>query len=118
MKTESTPYAVLDIKLPKNDPRLKNGGVWARFYWSQNGGTYGHQVVCEYNIGEGFKTFKTSGCGYCKKSDALGTFHQLVFGKYIKGQGSGDLSYLGKGHKGGNYFTMSIRAFKNIYNKD
>jgi hypothetical protein len=62
MKKESTPFAQLFIKVPKEHPSNENGGIWAKFYWSQNAGVYGHQVITEYNAGQGFKTSKTNGC--------------------------------------------------------
>ena len=74
MKKESTPFNKLTVKLRKNHPALKNGGVWLNLFWSKNAGMYGHQVIAEYNIGEGFETYTTSGCGYCKSSAALEHF--------------------------------------------
>ena len=110
MKRESTPFAILIVK---NTPDDKV--IWARFYWSLNSGIYGHQVITEFNDGSGFKTEKTGGCGYCKKSSALESFIKEVTGKYI-GLG-GDLDYyLGgsKYHHGGNYFEIDYADLLNI----
>lgn len=115
MKTESTPFARLDISTPKGHKSDENGGIWARFYWSKNSGVYGHQVVTEYNTGDGFKTEKTGGYGFCKKSAALESFLSNVNGSYI-GLG-GDLDYYLGGTKhnpGGNQFNLNIEDITKI----
>jgi hypothetical protein len=100
MKKESTPFAILEIK--------DNSGIWAKFYWSANSGTYGHQVIVEYNKdGNSFKTYKTNGCGFCKSTAALEHVIKEITGQY-KSLG-GDLKYwLGRSEhfQGGNHFTI------------
>ena len=77
MKRELTPFATITID-------TGDSLAWAKFYWSKNSGTYGHQVITEYYL----PTFeipiqvKTGGCGFCKESDALGTFIVEYFGGY------------------------------------
>ena len=73
MKREESPISTINITT--NDDR----SIWARFYWSKNSGTYGHQVITEFNVGDAFETAKTSGCGYCKESQAFADFARSVF---------------------------------------
>lgn len=73
MKREES--AISTISISTSDDR----SIWARFYWSKNSGTYGHQVITEYNVGNGFETAKTNGCGFCKESSAFAEFCQNVF---------------------------------------
>ena len=73
MKREESPISTITITT--NDDR----SIWARFYWSKNSGTYGHQVITEFNVGDDFETAKTSGCGYCKESQAFANFVKQVF---------------------------------------
>lgn len=49
-------------------------------YWTKNAGMYGHQVVYEVlKIGEGIVLAdSTTGCGYCKKSEALATCFRFI----------------------------------------
>lgn len=111
MKTESTPFAILEV-ITNDDQK---GPIWAKFYWSANSGVYGHQVITEYNAGNGFKTYKTNGCGYCKKSAALEHFLKEVTGKYQSL--GGDLGYfLGrtKYHKGGNCYELNYSDLTKI----
>ena len=114
MKRESTAFAVLIVK---NAPETIEGPIWAKFYWSANSGMYGHQVITECNLGDGFSTFKTGGCGYCKKSQALETFVSKVIGEYRSF--GGDLHYyLGNGesghYSGGNYFEIDYKDLGKI----
>ncbi len=77
MKRESTPFATIAIDTGEDQ-------AWAKFYWSKNSGTYGHQVITEYYLPtfEAPRQIKTGGCGFCKESDALGTFIVEYFGGY------------------------------------
>jgi len=108
MQTETTPTAILNIE---------NSQIWAKMYWSKNAGVYGHQVVMHYNDGEGYKEWKSSGCGYCKLSSALDHLYTVIIKpKKYKCLG-GDIAYYAGGtkhHKGGNYYSMSLNKFKNI----
>jgi len=109
MKKESTPFAILNVTT--QDDRY----IWAKFFWSKNSGMYGHQVITECNTGEGFKTEKTGGCGFCKKSAALESFIKLATGKYV-GIG-GDLSYYLNNtefHTGGNEYSIPLEKLTEI----
>lgn len=100
---------------------MENGGLWAKFYWSQNSGVYGHQVITECNIGEGFETSKTGGCGYCKKSQSLELYANKVLKKYKQPEKykslGGDLDwYLNRtiNHVGGNEYAIHLDELENI----
>ena len=77
MKRESTPFATITIDNGETQ-------AWAKFYWSKNSGTYGHQVITEYYLPtfEAPIQIKTSGFGFCKEADSLGTFIIEYFGGY------------------------------------
>ncbi len=77
MKRETSPISTITIN-------TGNDMAWAKFYWSKNSGTYGHQIITEYYL-PSFEVpieVKTNGCGFCKESDALGTFIVEYFGGY------------------------------------
>lgn len=112
---ESTPFAILDVKLTEKQMEKLGGPVWARFYWTAKAGMYGVQVICEYNAGKGFKTYRTNGCGYCKKAASLEHFYNEVFKKY--NSLGGDLDYYvprKKSMRGGNQFDLTLKQFENI----
>lgn len=115
MKRESTPFAILNVPTPENHPSKENGGIWAKFYWSQNSGVYGHQVITEYNTGKGFDTYKTNGCGYCKKSAALERFVSEVTNDH--NSLGGDLDWYVNGtkyHQGGNSYEIPLSKLTKI----
>ena len=116
MKKEFSPFQILDIKLSKKQKiDYDNSPIWAKLYWSKNSGIYGYQVIIEYNAGNGFESYTTSGCGYCKASHALEHFYQELFNDYK--YFSGDLDYHCRGtrySKGGNYYAMTLNQFKKL----
>ena len=116
MKRESTPFAQLEVTCPTKH-------IWAKFYWSVNSGVYGHQVITEANDGESYFTEKTGGCGFCKKSSALGSFINRVLKKQDKNSKyesfGGDLDYFLHGtecHTGGNNFIVPLNMLAGIKN--
>lgn len=108
MKRELAAFAELDI----TETAVL---IWARFYWSKNSGKYGHQVILEYNIGNGFKKYVTNGCGFNKATAALEHFIKEVTGEYS--DLGGDLEYHLRGtkyHKGGNYYELPISKLSSL----
>ena len=118
MKRESS--AISTVSIETNDDR----SIWARFYWSQNAGIHGHQVITEFNVGEGLQTAKTGGSGYCKESSAFEGFCYKVFPELnyhdFDGVGSSDLSGLiwrKNRVSAGRDVVMTIVEFKDLVTK-
>ena len=118
MKREASPIS--QISITTKDDR----SIWARFYWSKNSGTYGHQVITEYNVGDAFQTAKTNGCGYCKESSAFADFTKEVFPEldYRELDGLGgstmkDLMWNKTGIRPSRDVEMSIEEFKTLVTK-
>ena len=118
MKRETS--SISTISITTNDER----SIWARFYWSKNSGTYGHQVITEYNVGNGCETMKTGGCGFCKESQAFADFTHKVFPELnyhdFDNLGSGtmrDLMWRKNGARPARDAEMSIEEFKALVTK-
>lgn len=116
MKKEFSPFQILDIKLSKKQKiDYDNSQIWAKLYWSKNAGLYGYQVIIEYNAGQGWASYTTSGCGYCKATQALEHFYKELFDTWKSFHG--DLNYLSRGtkySKGGNFYEMTLNQFKKL----
>ena len=117
MKREESAISTINIS---NTGR----SIWARFYWSKNSGTYGHQVITEFNVGVDFETAKTSGCGYCKESKAFADFTRSVFPELtyhdFESLGSGtmkDLIWRKNRVSAGRDVEMTIEEFKTLVTK-
>ena len=105
---ESAPYIDLEIT-------FKNKTVQeVRCYWSQNSGTYGHQVCWQSWNNMGEKTIynegKTSGCGYCKESDGF-AYALRSLGYQYKHNALNSLRRPPY-QKGGNLVKISVTALK------
>jgi hypothetical protein len=118
MKREES--AISTISITTDD----NRSIWARFYWSKNSGTYGHQVITEYNIGDEFETMKTGGCGFCKESQAFSDFTRKVFPELsyqdFDNLGSGtmlELIWWKNGTRPTRDVEMTIEEFKSLVTK-
>jgi len=118
MKREES--AISTINITTNDSR----SIWARFYWSKNSGQYGRQVITEYNVGDGFKTMRTGGCGFCKESSAFEDFTRKVFPELsyhdFDRLGSGtlqDIMWWKNRVSAGRDVEMSIEEFKALVTK-
>ena len=115
MKRETSPISTINI-LTEDDR-----SIWARFYWSKNSGTYGHQVITEFNVGDSFETAKTNGCGFCKEAAAFSDFCRNVFPDLnhhdFDKLGSSDLQGLmwrKNGASVGRDVEMTLEAFKSL----
>ena len=118
MKRETSP--INTISITTNDSR----SIWARFYWSKNSGTFGHQVITEYNVGDDFETMKTGGSGFCKESQAFADFVYKVFPELschdFDNLGSGtmqDLMWWKNGTRPARDAEMSIEEFRALVTK-
>jgi len=118
MKREES--AISSISIKTDDSR----SIWARFYWSKNSGQYGHQVITEYNVGDGFETMKTSGWGFCKESSAFEDFTRKVFPELsyhdFAGVGGSPMTRLiwnKTGKRPGRDVEMTIEEFKTLVTK-
>ena len=118
MKREESPISTINITT--NDDR----SIWARFYWSKNSGTYGHQVITEFNVGDAFETAKTNGCGFCKESQAFSDFAQKVLPELgyndfdgLGGQTMKELMRRKNGPRPGRDVKMSIEQFETLVRK-
>ncbi len=113
MKRESTPFTTIKVKT--DDDR----SIWARFYWSQNSGIHGYQVITEYNTGDGFEKTKTNGYGFCKESAAFESFTRRVFPALtydqfdgLGGQTLQEMIWSKNGVRPGRDIVMSLDEFK------
>lgn len=111
---ESTPFVELNI----TDKARKGETIfWARLYWSERAGTYGHQVCHEGNDmrkTSGFFEGKTGGCGYSKPCQALQDVLSLAVGKLAYTCHYEAHNLLFKYRKGGNYYELSLSQLKKV----
>ena len=112
---EETPFLYLDITKGKETiGRIK-------LYWSARSGMYGHQVAWEVHdwrqgkdgshqssLYEG----KTSGCGYCKKSEAFGRATRQLGFDYK--HNTYDSITRNPYHQGGNFYKISEAKLKQV----
>ena len=110
-RVESTPFVYFSIKSTKT-----NKGGWFKLYWSNNSGTYGHQVHFEgnnYNTDDGYFSGKTGGCGYSKEAKALNDcLHNIVGTSPTCHYECRDLFHSLR--VGGNYFEGTAAKIKKI----
>ena len=118
MKREAS--AISTISITTSDER----SIWARFYWSKNSGQYGHQVITEYNVGDGFETMKTGGCGFCKESSAFENFTRKVLPELsyhdfdgVGGSPMTNFIWYKTGKRPGRDVEMTIEEFKTLVTK-
>ena len=98
----------------------KSGKVVAmlRLYWTAKAGMYGHQIASmswtDFDSDSVLRERVTSGCGYCKESDALTSFLSDLFGDYRHTGSTVDYLLCGtKYYKGGNFYSIP----QNVLNK-
>jgi hypothetical protein len=113
MKKESTPFTSIDIVNKVNGHRV----AWIHLFWSINAGTYGHQVVSEFNFGDyskNYTTEKTSGCGYCKEAEALLSALSKVKGERVYTCHYRARDIFQKYHTGGNHYSLSMAQLNKV----
>ncbi len=98
MKKESVPFAVINVV---------DAGKECHLYWSKNSGVMGHQVIGQIYDNNAMKfQWKTSGCGFCKQSDALDTFVEDVLGNRMSYHDRPS-EVLRDSCRGGNYYELT-----------
>ncbi len=92
--------------------------AWCHMHVSVNAGMYGHQIAIRFNderLEDGYKEYKTAGCGYCKETSAFEHFLSELIGGHVSLGGSCDYMLKGtKYHKGGNYYRVPLTVIRKL----